>query len=288
MGIMTDRDPVIRDAFQDDASTMEPAHQDRLWTEMMHRKTRQIRRRYIARAGVVLVAGAAVGGFIALRSVSRSSAPDAVAIAADSIPDLSPSEPTVIQEPPRETAPSSLIPLLGHRSSLQMDITRYESQIDALAHRLNQTSGQEHDVLTRQLRDFEEQLLVTKKALAVVDRELSGHQGVQVYSSVPVPPEAPIIFGGPFTTPDEVMYMAGGLGGGLLLVSLALLVYMRRIARTTREALAQVESQISSQHATLASGIDAIALEVERLGEGQRFMSRVLSKGDPQAREATS
>ena len=78
---MTDRDPVIRDAFQDDASTMEPAHQDRLWTEMMHRKTRQIRRRYIARAGVVLVAGAAVGGFIALRSVSRSSAPDAVAIA---------------------------------------------------------------------------------------------------------------------------------------------------------------------------------------------------------------
>jgi len=84
--------------------------------------------------------------------------------------------------------------------------------------------------------------------------------------------------------PYEAMYMVGGLGGGLLLVSMALLLYMRRIARTTRESLAQVESQISSQHATLASGIDAIALEGERLGEGQRFMSRVLSKGEAQVR----
>ena len=53
--------------------------------------------------------------------------------------------------------------------------------------------------------------------------------------------------------------------------------YMRRIARMTREALAAIERQASSQHATLASGIDAIAVEVERLGEGQRFMSKALA-----------
>ena len=283
---MIDRDPVIRDAFEDDASRMSPAHQDRLWSEMLHRQTRQIRRRYIARAGVVLVAGAAVGGFIALRSVSRSSAPDAEVIAADSLPNFSPSEPTVIQEPAHAPV-SNLIPLLGHRSSLQMDISRYEDQIDALSRRLNQTSGQEREVLSRQLREFEDQLQGTKKAMALVDRELSGHQGpVQTYSNVIVPPEAPIIFGGP--SGQDVMFRTTVLGGGLLLICLALLVYMRRIARTTRDALAQVESQISSQHATLASGIDAIALEVERLGEGQRFMSRVLSKGEPQPREATT
>jgi hypothetical protein len=57
----------------------------------------------------------------------------------------------------------------------------------------------------------------------------------------------------------------------------AMLGYMRRIARKTREALAAIEGQVSSQHATLASGIDAIAVEVERLGEGQRFMSKVLT-----------
>ena len=60
--------------------------------------------------------------------------------------------------------------------------------------------------------------------------------------------------------------------------------YMRRIARMTREALAAIEKQVSSQHATLASGIDAIAVEVERLGEGQRFMSKALA--GPEAKPA--
>ena len=63
----------------------------------------------------------------------------------------------------------------------------------------------------------------------------------------------------------------------LALGMIAMLGYMRRIARKTREALAAIEKQVSSQHATLASGIDAIAVEVERLGEGQRFMSKALA-----------
>jgi hypothetical protein len=59
---------------------------------------------------------------------------------------------------------------------------------------------------------------------------------------------------------------------------------MRSIARSTRQALTQLEAQVSSQHATLASGIDAIAVEVERLGEGQRFMSKVLATPEPRGR----
>ena len=194
----------------------------------------------------------------------------------------------MIQEQPGAYQPSNLIPLLGHRSSLMMDISRYEAQIDALSLRVNQTTGAERNIVLRQLSEAENQLQGVRATLAVVDRELSGHQGaVQTYSSVAIPPDAPIVLG---PSGQDVMFMAAVVGGGLLLVSLALVVYMRRIARTTRESLAQVESQISSHHATLASGIDAIALEVERLGEGQRFMSRVLSKGEPQVRagEATT
>ena len=60
-----------------------------------------------------------------------------------------------------------------------------------------------------------------------------------------------------------------------------------RVAAADAEApgvarVSLIEGQVSSQHATLASGIDAIALEVERLGEGQRFMSKVLTT--PEAR----
>jgi hypothetical protein len=284
---MTDHDPDIRDAFEGDGSTITREHQDRLWTAMQRRQTRLTRRRYIARAGVVLLAGASVGGLFALRNASRSSAAaavrDAAVIAADSTPGFSPSEQSLIQSQPQ------LLPLLEQRSSLQMDVARYEAQIDALGRRLNTTWGAERSLVDRQLREAERQLDASRSALGVVDRVLTGRPGtVSEYSSVAIAPSPPIIVGSPFASAQEVMYVAGGLGGGLLLLSLALLMYMRRIARTTRESLAQVVSQISSQHATLASGIDAVALEVERLGEGQRFMSRVLSKGEPQSRDATT
>ena len=187
----------------------------------------------------------------------------------------------MIQEQAQEKVLSSVIPLLGHRSSLQMDIDKYEAQIDALGRRLNTTTGGEHEVVVRQLEDAQHQLAATKAAMAAVDRELSGQQsGVETYGSVSVTQSPPIFIPGPAVFSQDAMYMAGGLGGALLLVTLAMMVYVRRMARATRQALAQVESQIASQHATLASGIDAIAVEVERLGEGQRFMSRVLSKGE--------
>ena len=121
--------------------------------------------------------------------------------------------------------------------------------------------------------------------MAVVDRELSGHQAtVSEYVSI-APHTDPQVFqfGSP-GIPGEVIWVAGGAGGLLLLGMLSLLVYMRSVARSTRVALSQIEGQVSSQHATLASGIDAIALEVERLGEGQRFMSKVLAGPEGKAR----
>lgn len=276
---MTERNEVIRDAFQDDS--LGPSDRDRLWSTMQQRQARHARLRYLARAGVLLLAGALIAAVVFLRggrgpADRRLAGP--VVIAADSLSTNFPSEPSMIQDPPREDVPSNLIPLLGHRSSLTMDIARYEAQIDALARRVNQTSGVEHDVVTRQLSAAEHQLEATKAALAAVDRELSGHQGtVTEYVSID-PNTTPQVFqfGGP-GIPNEVMYVAGGAGGLLLLGMLSLLVYLRHFARSTREALSLVERQVSSQHATLASGIDAIALEVERLGEGQRFMSKALA-----------
>lgn len=291
---MTERNEVIRDAFQDDS--LGPFDRDRLWSTMRHRRTRQARLRYVVRAGALLLAGAIVAAVAFLRLGVRSTAGPVVA-AADSLTTNFPSEPSMIQEPQREEAPpSNLIPLLGHRSSLQMDMSRYEAQIDVLSRRLNQTTGAEHDVVERQLSAAEHQLEATKAALAVVDRELSGHQGgVSEYVSISANESPEVIrtvrvvdgASGEFWVSgvsNEAMYAAGGAGGILLLGMLSLLVYMRHFARSTREALSLVERQVSSQHATLASGIDAIALEVERLGEGQRFMSKALATPEGRAR----
>ncbi len=272
---MTDRDPLIRDAFREDS--LPEADRDRLWKAMQDRSARQARLRFLVRAGALLLAGSVVAAGVILRNVIRSPSDrrlfGPVAVAADSISTDSSVERPMIQETQHEV-PSNLIPLLGHRSEIRTDMQNLENRQLQLADRLDETTGREHDVVVSQLASVEQQLEASKVALRAIDAQLAG-QPVASYAVAETPPPQLIQVNPPLS--DEAIWAAGGPAILLALGMIAMLGYMRRIARKTREALAAIEGQVSSQHATLASGIDAIAVEVERLGEGQRFMSKVLS-----------
>jgi hypothetical protein len=281
---MREPSALIRDAYPDDP--LDPAGRDRLWSTMQHRQTRNARVRNLVRAGALLVAGAIIAAVAFLRSGGRSMdrrLTGPVVIAADSLTTNSPPEPSMIQEI-QEPVPSNLIPLLGHRSSLRTDIVNFEQRQNELVRRVNQTTGREHDAAANELVAVEHQLESSRLALSIIDRELAGHESIVTHTEVAASsgPQVIQIGGGPMST--QLMWAAGGAGGLLLLGMLTMLVYMRRIVQSTRAALSLVEGQVSSQHATLAAGIDAIALEVERLGEGQRFMSKVLAGPEGKAR----
>jgi len=177
----------------------------------------------------------------------------------------------------RHEVPSNLIPLLGHRTQLTMDIRSLQDRQLELADKLDETAGREHEVISRQLASLEQQLEGNRLALRAIDAQLGGQPG-QVPAVSPgtitefPPPQ--VIVNPPIS--DELIWTSGVPIVLLALGMIAMLGYMRRIARKTREVLVAIEKQVSSQHATLASGIDAIAVEVERLGEGQRFMSKAL------------
>ena len=273
---MTERNELVRDAFQGDS--LSASDRDRFWSTMQHRQTRQALWRNLVRAAALLLAGALLAVMFLRFGVRSTSGP--VVVAADSLTFNSPSEPSMIQENP--DVPSNLIPLLGHRSSLRIDIANAETRRDELIKRLEQTAGRERDRIEQQLSSVEQQIEASRLAINVIDRQLSGVPAPVVTHPFTETPQV-FQFGSP-GLPGEVVWAAGGAGGLLLLGMLSLLVYMRHIARTTRHALSLIEGQVSSQHATLASGIDAIALEVERLGEGQRFMSKVLTTPDAKVR----
>ena len=59
--------------------------------------------------------------------------------------------------------------------------------------------------------------------------------------------------------------------------------FARRLDR--RGGTAQVSNEVSSQLAHLNQAVDAIALEVERISEGQRFTARLLSEQRDAARQ---
>jgi hypothetical protein len=288
MGIMTDRSPLIQQAYQDEP--LGEAERDRLWSTMQHRSTRQARMRYLLLGGLLLLAGAIGAGLLIARNAVRSTSffdrrvSGPVLVAADSLSSESPVEHTMIQEPAREEIPSNLIPLLGHRSSLRMDLNNFNARREELETRLNQTAGREHDRIATELASLESQIHSTQIALEVVDRQLAGHN-----APLPAMPpmetitvEPPQFFTVPNPANGEMIAFVGGVGALLALGMVAVVGYIRRLSRTLKDALTQIEGQVSSQHATLASGIDAIAVEVERLGEGQRFMSKVLNP-DPRA-----
>jgi len=272
---MTDLSPMIRDAFQDDS--LPAADRDRLWNTMQHRQARQARATFLVRAGLLLLAVFAI--VAAVYAVIRSSSDPVVPlpVAADSISGNSPVERSMTQET-RQEVPSNLIPLLGHRSQLTMDMRSLEDRQLELAQVLNRTpSGTpSHDIVAGQLKSIEQQLEATRVAISAIDAQLAGQPVPGSYVGTPMvaPPAFPAV--NPPVS-DELIWTSGGPLVLLALGMIAMLGYMRRIARKTREVLVAIEKQVASQHATLASGIDAIAVEVERLGEGQRFMSKVLA-----------
>ena len=274
---MTDLSPMIRDAYQDDS--LPAADRDRLWSTMQHRQARQARAKLLVRAGLLLLAGFVIAAALLVRSAIRSSSVPVVPlpVAADSISDNSPVERSMTQET-RQEVPSSLLPLLGHRSQLRMDLQSLEERQLQLARRLGETTGREHDAISAQLHSVEQQIEASRVALSVIDAQLAGQPIETPAVITTVSPPGIVQVNPPIS--DELIWMSGGPVVLLALGMIAMLGYMRRIARTTREALAAIERQVSSQHATIASGIDAIAVEVERLGEGQRFMSKALAGPD--------
>jgi hypothetical protein len=70
----------------------------------------------------------------------------------------------------------------------------------------------------------------------------------------------------------------------LIIIGLPLArAFARRMDR--RGGTAQVSNEVSSQLAHLNQAVDAIALEVERISEGQRFTTRLLSEQRDAARQ---
>lgn len=276
----SDRSALIRDAF-DGQDALPPEDRERMWTALRARGAGD-RRQRVAGAGTLVLAGVAVGAIATWQYAGArhaAGAPPPAAVAADSLAAEPLREPVMTQEP---STPTNLIPLLGHRSSLRLDIENFTAKRDELIRQIDKASGAEEQILHRRLADVEEDLQAAKSTLRAIDLQLSGVQGtptpdavIQFAEAQALPPDQPPPAAW-FARPDVLW----GASGGLVVLMLTVLVYLRHFARTTRKALAAIEAQVASQHTTLASGIDAIAVEVERLGEGQRFMSKVLAGGD--------
>lgn len=109
-------------------------------------------------------------------------------------------------------------------------------------------------------------------------------------ATAPPAPHSPIIGVPPFDPNNVIPPQAVDISIAFFLTIAAIIIglplaraFARRMDR--RSTGAQIPGEISTQLAQLNQSVDAIALEVERISEGQRFTTRLLSEQRDAARQ---
>ena len=161
-------------------------------------------------------------------------------------------------------------------NSLQQTLGGLRAQRTVLRRQLARTSsdGVAHAQLEVTQANLETQIAETEMNLAGARAELSARQGTD--GQTIVPPRFP----GPFrrqVDPDMVI----GLSFVLILAALlpASIAFARRIWRGRPAPVARPFDDPSAQRLErLEHAVDAIAIEIERISEGQRFVTKVLAE----------
>jgi hypothetical protein len=113
---------------------------------------------------------------------------------------------------------------------------------------------------------------------SAVDQMLAGN-AAQIAQAAAIPGAVveqprPVIQG-----PPEDAYMLGSLV--MLIVFLPLSVALaRRIWRRSAAAVTSFPREIAERLSRMEQAVEATAVEVERIGEGQRFLTRLLTEGE--------
>jgi hypothetical protein len=79
--------------------------------------------------------------------------------------------------------------------------------------------------------------------------------------------------------PPEELYIIGTVFTFVCLVPIVI-AWTRRLWKRGSVVVSAIPKEISERLARLEQSADATALEVERIGEGQRFLTRIFTEGD--------
>jgi hypothetical protein len=154
--------------------------------------------------------------------------------------------------------------LEGQRNNMQLQLRNAGNPVDikGLEARLVALDARQTDV---------------DKQLAAADAQVASAAATPGVVVVP-PSNRPDI-------PTDALVFLGSLGMAMVLLIPVSIAYARRIWRRAGIAPAQIPAELFDRMASIERGVEAVAIEVERIGEGQRFVSQLLAEqGRPRAR----
>ena len=133
------------------------------------------------------------------------------------------------------------------------------------------SSAPQRPGLEARLKDVDAQISTVDQRLAANAAQVA--QAAAIPGAVVEPPR--MIVQGP---PEEVYYLSGIF---MFIVLLPLSIALaRRIWRRSAAAVTSFPREIAERLSRMEQAVEATAVEVERIGEGQRFLTRLFTEGE--------
>ncbi|HVE79650.1 MAG TPA: hypothetical protein VNA89_12335 [Gemmatimonadaceae bacterium] len=186
------------------------------------------------------------------------------------------SAPVVASQPP--ATPADVYQgLRAQRRELARQLEWLEEKRSELQGELQDptVSGPNRTGLEQRLADLDQRIAAIDKQMGATEAELSRAAAVPGAAT-----EVPSMAGG--GGPPDAAYVMGSLFMVVVLFPLSIAL-ARRLWRRGTAAVTALPAELMRQLAQLEQAVAAIAIEVERIGEGQRFMSKLMAEGGPTA-----
>ena len=187
--------------------------------------------------------------------------------------------PAVAQAPVVGDAANPTAVLEGQRAArreLRSQLEQLESRREEIADQLRDpmVNGADKAGLEARIQEVDARIKTLEQQLSTAD--LAVAQAAAIPGAV-VPDRPPVRTG-----PPEEVFVLGGMFIVFALFPLSI-AYARRIWRKSAGTLANLPKELAERFTRLEQAVDAIAVEVERVGEGQRFLTRTMTEQNARA-----
>lgn len=159
----------------------------------------------------------------------------------------------------------------AQRRELTRQMDELEGQRSQISSQLQdpQVTGADRKGLETRIGDVDSRISSLQKSISEADANVAKAAGIPGAAiDLPEPPR-----NGP---PDEA-WVLGGMFIVVVLLPLSI-AYARRIWRKGGQVVAAFPKEIAERMNRVEQIVESTAIEVERIGEGQRFMTRVLTE----------
>jgi hypothetical protein len=154
-------------------------------------------------------------------------------------------------------------------------------QMDGLQSTREQISGQLSNTppvtgadrvgLEQRLRAVDARIEALDKQIAEADAQVARSAAIP---GATVDPPSP-----PRSGPPEEVFVLGGIFIVVVMLPLSI-AYARRIWRRGAKVVTNIPRELSERLMRVEQTVEATAIEIERIGEGQRFMTRIFTEGN--------